>query len=280
MSRHHAFAERGDRHERRCAGARRTGLPAPREEGRPHGHRPQSLIFSFFGGVVLGHQTPPIPTTVFLRLLGELGIAEAATRATLARMCRRGLLERTQVGRGAYYRLTPEAESLVSKADERVSALAPFDHDDGQWTLLSYSMPESRRDLRHRLRAALTWAGFGSLRDGVWIAPGTVDVGASLAGVGLSEVAGLAEWFAASPLAGVEVDQMIRRAWPVERIQQQHEEFLRAWWSWSEEQDALSQVTLLGADWLRVLRSDPGLPARFLSPDWPAAQSAAVYRRC
>jgi DNA-binding transcriptional regulator PaaX len=248
--------------------------------GRPSGHRPQSLVFSFFGGVVAGRDLPSIPTAVFLRLLGELGVAEAAARATLARMTRKGLLQRIQVGRAAHYRLTAEADALLRKADERVSALAPFDHPDGQWTLLTYSMPESRRDLRHRLRAALTWAGFGGLRDGLWIAPGTVDVGAVFADAGLTEAAGLAEWFAATPLPGVRVEDFIRRAWPVDRIQEKHERFIQTWWSWPGGQDPLGLVTLLGADWLRVLRADPGLPARFLSPNWPAAQSAAVYRRC
>jgi DNA-binding transcriptional regulator PaaX len=244
------------------------------------GHRPQSLVFSFFGGLVVGRDVPPIPTGVFLRLLGGLGVAEAAARATLARMTRKELLERIQVGRVAQYRLTPAAEVLVRKAAERVSARAPFEHPDGRWTLLSYSMPESRRDLRHRLRATLTWAGFGGLRDGLWIAPGTVDVGTVFADAGLSEAVGLAEWFAASPLPGVEVAEFIRRAWPVDRIRSDHEHFIRTWWSWSDGEDPLAQVTALGADWLRLLRADPGLPARFLSPDWPAAQSAAVYRRC
>jgi phenylacetic acid degradation operon negative regulatory protein len=246
----------------------------------PNAHRPQSLLFSFFGGVVRGRDRSPIPTSVFLRLLGELGVAEAAARATLARMTRKGLLERSQVGRTAHYRLTPETDALVRKAADRVTASAPFEHPDGQWTLLSYSVPESRRDLRHRVRATLTWAGFGGLRDGLWIAPGTVDVGAVLADAGLAEVAGLAEWFAASPSPGVRVDQLIRRAWPVDRIRESHERFIRTWWSEPPGQDPLAQVTLLGADWLRLLRSDPGLPARFLSPDWPAARSAAVYRRC
>ncbi|MGK5173518.1 PaaX family transcriptional regulator [Geodermatophilus sp. CPCC 205761] len=258
-------------------------VPGPTGEepaAPPNGHRPQALVFSFFGGVVRGRDLPPIPTSVFLRLLGGLGVAEAAARATLARMTRKGLLERIQVGRAAHYRLTPEADALVRKADERVSAPAPFEQPDGQWTLLSYSMPESRRDLRHKLRATLTWAGFGGLRDGLWIAPGTIDVGAVFADAGLSEAAGLAEWFSASPLPGVRVERFIRRAWPVDRIQEEHETFVRTWWSWSENEDPLGQVTLLGADWLRVLRADPGLPARFLSPDWPAARSAAAYRRC
>jgi phenylacetic acid degradation operon negative regulatory protein len=195
-------------------------------------------------------------------------------------MARNGLLERTQVGREAHYRLTPAAEALVGKAAERVSSAAPFEHADGEWTLLSYSMPESRRDLRHRVRATLTWAGFGGLRDGVWIAPGTVDVAAVLADAGLDEVAELAEWFAASPLPEVRVPAFIRRAWPVDRIRERHENFIQTWWAGPSADDALSQITLLGADWLQVLRADPGLPARHLSADWPAAQSAAVYRRC
>ncbi|TYP90319.1 PaaX family transcriptional regulator [Blastococcus xanthinilyticus] len=244
-------------------------------------HRPQALVFSFFGGVVLRREdAPPIPSSVFLRVLDGLGVAEAAARATLARMTRKGLLERTQVGRAAYYRLSPETSALVERAGVRVASATPFEHPDETWTLLSYSMPESRRDLRHRVRAALTWAGFGGLRDGVWIAPGTVDVAEVFAEGGLEEVTELAEWFAATPLPGVRVDELIRRAWSVDRIRERHDQFIAAWWAGPHEGDPLGQITRLGADWLQLLRTDPGLPARHLSADWPAAQSTAVYRRC
>jgi len=248
--------------------------------GSANGRRPQALVFSFFGGLVRRRDLPPIPTAVFLRLFSELGVAPAAARATLARMTRNGLLERIPAGRAARYRLTEAADTLISKAAVRVDSPAPFEHPDGQWTLLSYSLPEARRDLRHRLRAALTWAGFGGLRDGLWIAPGRVDVGAVFADSGLTDVAGLADWFAASPLPGVQVEELIRRAWPVDRIRDEHERFIQRWRSWSAEEDPLAQITLLGADWLRVLRADPGLPARFLGDGWPAAQSAATYRQC
>ncbi|MEJ3658453.1 PaaX family transcriptional regulator C-terminal domain-containing protein [Actinomycetes bacterium KLBMP 9759] len=244
------------------------------------GHRPQTLVLSFFGGLVHGRDVPPIPTSTFLRLLGGLGVAEAAARATLARMSSRGLLDRVQDGRVARYRLTPSAASMIGKAAERVSSVAPFEHPEGQWTLLSYSMPESRRDLRQRVRATLTWAGFGGLRDGLWIAPGVVDVGAVLTDAGLSEVAGLGEWFAATPLPGVRPETFIHRAWRVEQIQERHERFVQAWSPGPRGVDPLGELTLLGADWLQLLRTDPGLPARHLPVDWPAARSAAVYRRC
>ncbi|MGH3262153.1 MAG: hypothetical protein ACRDNS_09180, partial [Trebonia sp.] len=99
-------------------------------------HRPQALVFSFFGGVVRGRDLPPVPTPVFLKLLGGLGVAESAARATLSRMAERGQLERVQAGRVARYRLTPAGNALVRAASVRVSAQAPFEHANGQWTLL------------------------------------------------------------------------------------------------------------------------------------------------
>lgn len=32
---------------------------------------------------------------------------------------------------------------------------------DGHWLLLLVSVPEAQRDLRHRIRSQLNWAGFG-----------------------------------------------------------------------------------------------------------------------
>ena len=263
----------------------RPGEPAPvgpgqGGPGRQGGHRPQALLLSFLGGLVQGWDLPPIPAAVFLRLLGGLGVGEAAARATLARMTRRGLLDRTQQGRTACYSLSSAGDALLSRAGTRVTSRTPFDHGETEWTLLSYSMPESRRDLRHQLRATLTWAGFGGLRDGLWIAPGTVDVAAVFADAELTEAAGLAEWFLAAPLPGVDVPALIHRAWPVERIRQRHEAFLDTWEAGPGPGDPLGRMTLLGADWLQLLRLDPGLPAAHLPPDWPAARSAAAYHRC
>ena len=88
---------------------------------------------------------PPLPSMVLLDLLADLGVTEAAARATLKRLTQRGLLSRGQVGRRAEYSLTPLAEDIIREARERVASPTPFDHADGEWTLLSYSVPESRR---------------------------------------------------------------------------------------------------------------------------------------
>jgi DNA-binding transcriptional regulator PaaX len=243
------------------------------------GHRPQALLFSFFGGVVLKGDFPPIPTTILLGLLGDMAVAEPAARATLARMTRKGLLVSTRAGRTTRYAMTPAGRAVVEEGARRVEAESPFAHPAGQWTLLSYSLPESRRDVRHQLRAALAWAGFGRLRDGLWIAPGVVDVESVLSKAGLADAAQSADWFSASPMSGVDVHRLIRRAWPVDEMRVQHDRFIARWGTRNADSNSLSLVTLLGADWLQLLRIDPGLPAGDLDKDWPADQSTRIYRR-
>jgi DNA-binding transcriptional regulator PaaX len=252
---------------------------ATAEELSAAAHRPQSLLLSFFGALVVDFGLPPLPTMTLLDLLGDLGVTEAAARATLKRMTQRGLLVRGQVGRTAEYALTPLAEDVLREARERVASPTPFDHPADEWTLLSYSVPESRRDLRHRVRARLTWAGFGGVRDGLWIAPGTVDVAAVLGRSDLAGVADLADAFAARPLPGTDLDRLVHRAWDVPAVRRAHTWFIETWSSPPRVGGSLAQLTLLGADWLSLLRIDPGLPAAHLGPDWPAAISSATYRR-
>ena len=55
--------------------------------------------------------------------------------------------------------------------------------------------------------------------------------------------------------------------------------FIETWSSPPRVGGSLAQLTLLGTDWLSLLRTDPGLPAAHLGPDWPAAASTATYRR-
>jgi phenylacetic acid degradation operon negative regulatory protein len=140
-------------------------------------------------------------------------------------------------------------------------------------------MPESRRDLRHQIRARLTWWGFGGLRDGLWIAPGTVDVTQIFDAPQFAGLTELADAFTARPLAPTRIAALLDRAWDVAAIRAEHEAFLRIWTPDREECGReISRLTLIGADWLQLLRIDPGLPAAHLPTDWPAPAAAALYR--
>ncbi|MDQ2623932.1 MAG: PadR family transcriptional regulator [Actinomycetota bacterium] len=247
--------------------------------------RPEQLLLAFFGELVVDKAVGPVPAAVLIDVLAELDVASAATRATLARMVTRGLLSRRPSGRSVAYVLTDVGARVLREARDRVFATDPFAPDGTGWTLVAYSVPESRRDVRHRVRAQLSWAGFGLVRDGLWIAPGAVDLGKVLEGVRTDSSLGPGELellaFRAEELPGFPVTAAIDGAWRLEEVRARHERFTTAWADVEPDAEApaLRDLTALVADWLDLLRGAPRLPAEHLGPDWPAGRSAATFRR-
>jgi phenylacetic acid degradation operon negative regulatory protein len=239
---------------------------------------PQDLLLALGGALILDEYEDSLPTRVFLDVLRSLGISDDATRTVLTRLTERGLLTRHQDGRVVSYGLTDTSRKLLREGRDRVVAAEPFHQTSSDWTLLSFSLPETHRGVRSRLRARLSWAGFGCLRDGLWVAPGRVDLDRIVA-VG-AEVEGLQiDGFVASPAPGTDVARFVRRAWDLDALRREHEEFLRRWERpLPREGDPLALFTLLGADWIRLLRVDPVLPERYLGEDWPARRSASAHR--
>ncbi|MGY1710805.1 PaaX family transcriptional regulator C-terminal domain-containing protein [Geodermatophilus sp. SYSU D00758] len=239
--------------------------------------KPQDLLLALAGALVLDRHDQPIPTRVFLDVLAGLGVGADATRSTLARLTERGLLVRHQEGRVASYALTGAARALLREGRDRVESPDPFRRAGEEWTLLSFSLPESRRDLRHRLRARLAWAGFGCLRDGLWIAPGHVDLDRVVPDADGADLQ--LDGFLATPAPGTDVARFVRRAWDLEDLRREHEEFARRWSGpLPGDGDPVALFTRLGAHWIRLLRLDPALPERHLPEDWPAGRSTAAHR--
>ncbi|RPF21878.1 PaaX family transcriptional regulator [Myceligenerans xiligouense] len=241
--------------------------------------RPEQLLLAFLGEFVLDADVGHVPSAVLIGLLAELGVGDAATRATLARMSRRDLLAKVRSGREVAYGLAPAGESVLREARGRVLADEPFAPVGTGWTLVTFSVPESQRDLRHRVRATLTWSGFGLLRDGLWIAPGEVDVASALRPLdgGLADVELSA--FRAYEIEGFSATRAVRSAWRLDEIRAHHLGFLEVWDGVEASDDPLRDMTALGADWLALLRADPRLPAEHLTDAWPSGRSAATFRR-
>ena len=236
-------------------------------------------MLAFLGEHLVDLIERPVRAAVLIDVLEGAGVVPPATRATLDRMARRGLLERVRLGREIAFGLTDVATGVLREATARVHALRPFDPTGNGWTLVTFSLPEKQRTLRHRLRSALTWAGFAPLRDGLWIAPGEVDLARALGPLSADLPARSVTAFRATDVAGFPVS--VAAAWDVDAIRAEHEAFVRRW-SASTAADSgpssLSVHTMLVADWLALLRADPRLPRDFLDDAWPADRSVAAYR--
>lgn len=174
-----------------------------------HLRRPHAVVWS--GGMV--------------QLLGEFGFSTEAARAALSRLAARELLARVKDGRRVYYRLTPRAHELLSEGDQRIFAFGQGAETSGDWTVLWHSLPEARRTERARLGSRLRFLGFGSVQDGIWVAPHDreAEVVALLQALGVADHAYV---IVGRPAHSLDVRALLREAWSLDALMTQYEEFL------------------------------------------------------
>jgi len=253
--------------------------PVDRARGM-RSRQPKQLLLAFFGEHVVDQDVPPLRATALIEVLEGAGVAAPATRATLDRLVQRGLLMRERRGRGIVFSLTAEGGAVLREATERVRGPHPFEPHGTGWTLVTFTVPEDQRTLRHRLRSALSWEGFAPLRDGLWLAPGEVDLAAALEPLREDLPAAAITAFHARELPGYAMADSVRAAWDIDTIRDEHLAFIDTWSDPSTAAEAgspLSARAMLVADWLALLAADPRLPREFMDDDWPADRSYEVY---
>lgn len=237
--------------------------------------RPETLLLTLFGDHVLDRGIA-VSTGGVLAVLERLGIGEHATRATLGRMSRRGLLRTVRRGRQAFLALTEHGTTVLRDGQRRLDGEVVERYWDGRWTLLTFSVPEARRADRQALRTRLAWFGFGPLRSGLWVSTSATDVSPALAELDLLDHA---EVFRAEAFMWTDPTRIAREAWNLPEIATGYDEFLHRWTDRTHDDlDELSRRVQLGAEWLLVIRQDPVLPVALLPKDWPGVRAAALFR--
>lgn len=254
---------------------------------RPPAYSSRALLLTLLGNHFQGRapsvedgRRMAVASSTFVAALGRAGVSEQATRATLNRVVKQGFLHRRQLGRQAFFDLTDATRRLLADGARRLYHTDPVRTDwDGTWTLLAFSLPESRRTDRHRLRVRLAWVGFGALRDGLWVAPGTVDVPAVIADLGVTEDVHV---FAGPAVPPVRLDAMIAETWDLTTIAEGYRAFLQRWdrdTPMPDAPDDLGRWIWLVTEWRLLLVDDPVLPPAHLPDDWPAVRARAVLDR-
>ena len=241
----------------------------------------RSLLMTVLGEFVLPAGRP-VWTWVLVDTLAGFGIAEKSARQALARAAAEGLLVSERVGRRTRWELTPAARRLLSEGAQRIYEFGRGERSwNGRWLLLLVSVPEAKRDLRHRLRARLSWAGFGSPEAGVWISP---DPGREREALDVVKELGLASsamsFTAAFGMIGGQ-DAMVGRAWDLTGLEERYEAFLADFGDLEPggRAEALYAQTRLVHEWRRFPFLDPQLPRALLPANWSGAMAAELFHR-
>jgi phenylacetic acid degradation operon negative regulatory protein len=256
----------------------------------------RSLLMTVLGEYVLP-RGEPVWTSALVRALGLLGTEEKTARQALARSCAEGWLASQRLGRQARWQLTGPGRRLLSDGASRIYS---FGHQDrpwpGQWLVLLVSVPESRRELRHRLRTRLQWAGFGTPSPGVWLSPHTgteAQARQILADLGLA--AASVSLLASNGSIGTQAG-LARQAWDLNAVAARYSDFIDTFaGAWPDGPDGpdtpdspggpggqgdsqlFTAATRLVHEWRRFPFLDPELPPELLPPGWIGAAAARLF---
>ena len=250
----------------------------------PRDLRPQSLIISIFGayGRSIGGW---LSVSSLISLLNDVGVDDPAVRSALSRFKRRGILLSEKHGAVAGYALSESTWRTFDVGDARVLQRRTQPQNAG-WVLAAFSIPESKRDVRYRLRSRLAKVGFAQVVGGLWVAPKALEADALyvVEALGLQEHVDIfnAEHMAFRTTAGA-----VNQWWDLPAIAREYESFTKDFKSLRVTYDrakkpptpasAFADYTRALTAWRPLPYNDPGLPRDYLPKVWPGDQATELF---
>ncbi|GAA1406467.1 PaaX family transcriptional regulator [Glutamicibacter uratoxydans] len=260
---------------------------AVNEPSTPRHHQ---LIVTLFGLYARQHGGA-LPVATIIALMQDVGVESAGTRSSISRLKKRGVIDSVQVNGRSGYALSQSVLRNFAEGDERIFHPRRATAEE-RWLLATFTVPETQRNIRHKIRSALIGMGFGSVVPGLWIAPEHVK-DAALAYFKRRELDGYFEFFVGEHIGSTDVKYNISSWWDLSTLEQMYSEFLRenegrleTWKARLEadggsavEAQAFSEHLILLTQWRRLPYSDPGLPAEYLPEGWIALRAEEVFQQ-
>jgi phenylacetic acid degradation operon negative regulatory protein len=248
---------------------------------------PRAAMLTFYGDYVL-QRGGSIGIGSLVRLLNNFGLSEQAIRSAVSRMCRSGLLKAKSINRKSYYSLTSEGRSLLTEGAQRIFQRKKSNWD-GNWNIVTYSIPESMRQARDKLRLELSWMGYGPLCEATWISPYdlTKEVKNLMKRLNIEEYVHI---FSAQHRGTTDPGKIVSRCWDLGKIHQKYADFLTEYRPKLERhQKRLQAGETIESSECFVARFnlmheyrelpffDPDLPLELLPKNWLRLQASALF---
>lgn len=246
--------------------------------------RPQSLIVTIYGAYSrqLGGW---FSVSSLLTMLREVGIDDPSVRSALSRFKRRGILSGERRDGVAGYALGDVARRTFDIGDARVLERRGSPPDRG-WVLAAFSIPESARDIRYRLRSRLSRVGFAQVGGGLWIAPRQLEADVRYL-VSSLHVEQYVDIFLADHSSFRTTREAVSHWWDLDVIGSMYAEYTAAYrpmtLTWNKSTGRIDSARAF-ADYTKALTSwrplpymDPGLPREYLPARWPGDRATETF---
>jgi phenylacetic acid degradation operon negative regulatory protein len=247
---------------------RSVGAPAAR-----------SVLLTVLGEFVLPRRGEAVWQETLINALETIDYTTYAARQALARSISQGWLLTERHGRRARVTLSEGTAAILASGAERIYTFGADYEWDQHWLLVVLSVPEERREVRHRARTQLAWAGFGSLGGGLWISPHT-DREPELAGLaGDEEVAELMSFHAEIGALG-KPEEIVKGAWDLDALSDAYRAFIERFAKLRPKTPTtvFAAQTMIVHEWRKFPFLDPNLPRELLPRGWPRDRALDVFR--
>jgi phenylacetic acid degradation operon negative regulatory protein len=161
---------------------------------------------------------------------------------------------------------------------------------NGEWLIVTYTFPESRKATRDQFRRELAWTGFGQLASSVWVSPR--DLRPQLAELTQRyHLEDAIDFFTARYQGPGDNQALVRKCWDLDMLQQRYAEFIaqyeeklthhgprQARHEVVPENECFREEILLIHEYRKFLFLDPGLPDELLPEPWLGRDAARLMR--
>jgi len=252
--------------------------------------KPKSALLTLYGDYGVRRARGEIGIGCLIELLGNFGLSEQAIRSSVSRMCRANLLEVRHVNNKSYYSLTKDGFGLLESGEQRI-----FDrktnHWDGNWSIVVYSIPEEKREIRNEFRRELGWLGYGALCDATWISPNNLTFEVEKVAKRL-RIKENVQVFNAKHLGLTDSHNIVAKCWDLKRLQKNYADFINKYQPKLEDyKSRINNSVIIKSsecfverfelihEYRRFPFFDPDLPVE-LSPDnWLKSEAADLFHR-
>ncbi len=148
---------------------------------------------------------------------------------------------------------------------------------DGKWRILSYEIPESKRELRDKLRRKVAGWGLGPWHRSFWLTPHPVinelkDVFSK------KEEEGYIQAFEADHVFGRQTI-LIEKVWSISRLEAKYRALFKNWHEiLSKDTPEDVRIKQIIKTYVDVIKIDPGLPSELIGDKWIGLEALKIFR--
>ncbi len=196
------------------------------------------------------------------------------TRGTFSTLIKEGLVEKTGEDASSYI--------LTSKGFSELCLTFPAfrymkEPWDGKWRVLSYEIPEKKRDLRDKLRREVAGWGLGPWHRSFWLTPHPIITNLREL-VSQKEEEQYIQAFEADHVFGDRAI-LIEKVWKKAELDKQYRELFKRWHSiLSVEGEKAEKFKKVVSEYVTILKFDPGLPSELIGQSWIGFEAFTIYK--